>query len=500
MPPSVHEKRKSIDELKLQGPVSRLEMNERTAKRHRIRKIPRVTAGIYDYIKMTKEVTARSWIVARDCQEHWDEQSTLPSWRTVRVSSIDFPEVRSIGFNHILSGHTMAFAQTEEQLKARDKLKSERRIAQGHGQQHWKEASIMKAFFSWIKEHFSEYFAELYDWDCSYIPAPDGLSADCLIKINGEFIAVQFKSATYLDRSMVYSVKKSDGDPGGRYDGMILVAVAAEFDRCTKQTSHFDHVDSVSIKEIMIFPDASFIPGSVLVPRNKRSDVNDSLDSYRWSSEVDGDNQKTLASLLHHFEHGIDLAKRESQYNFFYTYGIGTPNPSIKNGHGELSIRCIVAIFWILTSFCFVYFAEIINGGILANILGINKLSAPFQQGQITDIILNLDGSKINISLKTAKTNISKECFIVNLGRDVTRPTARHCNIVMAFYQGAQDERTHVSILCARRVYNTKSKYFCWCGSSDVRGRNKDVFRDRIDLSADDVKKQIVDSILDIVN
>jgi hypothetical protein len=120
------------------------------------------------------------------------------------------------------------------------------------------------------------------------------------------------------------------------------------------------------------------------------------------------------------------------------------------------------------------HYQETLNLQTLAHMVGIGQLRAPIRQNETTDVIMLVDDQEVNVSVKTATPHHRGYTFGVG-----GHPNDHLCHIVLAFYKNADGIRTHVSVLCPRRVYAC-NKYFTWSPT-----HNKDVLKGRVDLQSD---------------
>jgi hypothetical protein len=105
------------------------------------------------------------------------------------------------------------------------------------------------------------------------------------------------------------------------------------------------------------------------------------------------------------------------------------------------------------------HWQEVKNCEALAQLVGFENLSAPFAQGEAVDTIWTFDNVQARISLKTASSKgLTSYEFHVHKA-----PNSAFCNVVMIFFSDKiTGVRTHVSVLCARRVYDHGNVVICW--------------------------------------
>jgi hypothetical protein len=97
---------------------------------------------------------------------------------------------------------------------------------------------------------------------------------------------------------------------------------------------------------------------------------------------------------------------------------------------------------------------EVENTRALAKVVGFENLIAPFAQMETVDIIVMMDGVQVKTSLETACKD-GKKAFRFGLK---AAPNWAFCDVVMVFYVNSEGIRTHVSVLCAREVYDVERK------------------------------------------
>lgn len=233
----------------------------------------------------------------------------------------------------------------------------------------------------------------------------------------------------------------------------------------------FDEVPTGTIKELFVYSSADQLPHNRLCV-NPRRLSNDRYGDRRYV--VGFDNEERLQSLVNIFQTAVVEKARFTQYNIWFSAEL---NKSVANTHK----------------------VEWANLKALADIVGIDNLSAPWRQNETTDIVFRLQNSKksVCISLKTASA-ATANCFYFLLHK---APNVQFCNVVLAFYKNSDNERTHVSVIPAQRAYaqklaNTsgdkKNYSFNWSHTHSV---NADVWNNRLCMNDSDIMLKLTQAI-----
>lgn len=124
---------------------------------------------------------------------------------------------------------------------------------------HWLEAAGIKAFCS------------LFETVCpdvlEFSALPDGLGADCIARrkdSGDQWSLVHVKTAkAHAGEQTAFVVKQLDGQPGGKYEHMMLLCVGLDpyCKRSDGATSAFDTVADAVIKDIFVYQNESKMPG-----------------------------------------------------------------------------------------------------------------------------------------------------------------------------------------------------------------------------------------------
>jgi hypothetical protein len=186
-------------------------------------------------------------------------------------------------------------------------------------------------------------------------------------------------------------------------------------------------VAPTTIKDLFVFSDASKIPGTGLTPFPRRPGKKDAYGVNRWSAGID--NSTEFSSILNLLAEKIDSARNWTLEQVWF---------------GKELNSAVTKYHW----------TELNNIKALAKVLGFENLIAPLSQGETVDIIVMIDGVQVKTSMKTASRG-SKHGFVFELG---AAQNSGFCDVVMMFYVNSQGIRTHVSVLCAREVYDVERK------------------------------------------
>jgi hypothetical protein len=431
---------------------TREEKNDDNRVLYSSRKIPRITKGNYDWPKVEKELKERGCGIQDGAKKYFEKQKCSPKNRKIMVIRTDETHVtRCLRF--MISGRDMPNYPTAEQIKASRAKRSATLIGRNLGQLHVWEAAAFKAFAS--LPIFEQYEVR---------HLMDGRGADKAIRLKGtddNWTLLQIKSGTYNDHRVQFGVKKSDGLSGGKYEHFAILALAfAEPDRvAARQATEYDHIPDVELVYAIFFSNASLMPGKHLAPY-KSTDLGDNRVWFGSDNKAKNDR---FVKLLHT---GIEESSKHTLEQANFSCGAGSCNSNI------LEIN--------------EHYQEVLNGRVLARLVGMDALSAPLSQNQAIDIVWHMKaGDRIRISLKTASIHHGGKYggYKFDLKK---APGAVHCDVVMAFYKDEQGLRTHLSVLSARRVYVRNKNSFCWSYTS-----NEDVLENRICLQSEGLLEQI---------
>jgi len=270
------------------------------------------------------------------------------------------------------------------------------------------------------------------------------------------------KSGCYGESGKVYfKLKKDDGRVGKKYEHLVILCIVFRHDfdeeKNNSRRTAFDFVPDVPIAEVFFYKNASEIPNRRLEPYRRRSPDDDA--KYGDSRYVIGvDTQDRLNILRKNLKEALSELSIYSKEQFWFHYGPGTPNPKPNTKH----VR------------------EIWNIEQLSLIVGIENLRAPKFQNECTDIIAIVEGKEVTVSLKTAYQHLEclSETYDFALG---AHPRSDECELVIVFYY-KKNVVTHISVLCARRVYDNGMKSFGWSQTN-----NTDVLKDWISVESSNV-------------
>lgn len=433
---------------------TREQRNAEIISYQKLRRIPRLTEGSWTYSKAVIEAKARKFVVADGAEYFWNQQTCTGIKRKMRV--MYYGKRKDVHLNHILSGHTRALKPTIEEKRASCAKQSATVTARNLGQVNWMEAAGIHAAMKILDPQGLLEVRLLFD----------GLNADFLLRPSNStedaWVPVQMKTGEAHDGCVYLNVKKEDGLPGGKYHGMIIIGAVLDVDRdAVKKTMEvFGAIPGVKVTELFLYGSASDIQGTSSLSPYPRRQQDDKYGDHRFV--VGFDVEQRLGRMQSKVQHLVHTIPKVTYEDACCSFGPGTLN--VKLNEKRLQ--------------------EVLNIKALAEVVGIESLRAPALQNFTTDIIWDLGDMSINISLKTATVNNDGSyggyCFELKAA-----PYAEHCHVVMAFYkEGTQ--RTHVSVICARRVYDTNQTCLCWSKSN-----NSDILDDRIDLRQPDALEQL---------
>jgi hypothetical protein len=428
---------------------TRAENNVYQKDRKKKHKVPRVTSGPYTFEKAKEECLHRNFVLHEDAEKKWNEQTVKPSARKMLMADGTSPM-----FNSIITGNNRSTERTADEIAATKLLQSSSRL--GLGQGNWMETCAIKAAL------------RILDPDNEYrvVSLPDGLGPDFAIadprSADQLFVGFQVKSCVVRDGMMNCNIAREDGQPGGRYENLPILAVALHIenrDLIKNSRLEFDDVPDVPVAEILLYKDATHFPSKNLTPYPRRF-TDDIYGDDRFV--FDFDPSERLQIMRANFRYIIESGKKWTLEQLWFDNGPGTASPLISSDH----------------------ITEIKNCRALAKIVGFSNLRAPLFQNETTDVIWRLNGRDIRISLKTAGIHNIGFMFLLK-----SHPKSDWCDWVLAFYR-KDNEVTHISVICARRVYDGDVKTFCWS-----RNNNKDVLETRIDVTSPDALEMLVDRV-----
>jgi hypothetical protein len=326
------------------------------------------------------------------------------------------------------------------------------------------EAAAIKAFINILFAHFPNQ----YEWE----PVPDGLGADLIIRRASsdpnEWCAVQVKSAKAHDGERMHlSLTKQQGEAGGKYENMVIVAVCIDpaLSRPTAEDG-FDAVAAAEIKDLFVFQNASEMPSKSLqpFPRRLNSKGTDYGDN-RYTPRFDA--PERLAVTLQLFADCVDNAPKFTREDTWF--GPDLIQKIIKHEHWK----------------------EVMNCKALAEIVGFENLSAPLAQNECVDTVACIAGTQVKVSLKTASLN--GKGYQLEIGN---APNSQFCDVVLIFYiNRVTGERTHVSVLCAKEVYSATTKAFIWSPT-----QRPHIMKTKISLRYTDARRRLQETIKDIMD
>lgn len=435
---------------------TRAQCNAEAVARRKSHRIPRVTEGQFTFDKAVAEVEHRGFVVAADAEDYWNEQTCKPSRRKMRVIHHDY--IKDIRLDDILEGHTMSSKPTAEARKASNARNSATHKARKLGPRYWMEAAGIKAA---MKALDPEGLLEVR-------LLPDGLNADYLVRpVNSTedaWVAVQMKTAEAYDGQVKLSVKKEDGK--GKYKDMIISGAVLKVDEkaAKKIMQVFGAIPEVEVTELFLYGSASDMHCASLQPYPRR-ERDDAYGDNRFVSSFD--NPERLEIMQDNLLHLAHTMPKTTYKDACCSFGPGTLNVKLNEKHKD----------------------EVLNMKALAEVTGIESLEAHALQNMTTDIMWKLEDVVVNISLKTARLNHEGRYGGYDFSLGVA-PYAEHCHVVMAFYKEGT-VRTHISVICARRVYVTDKKTFCWSPTN-----NTHVLNDRIDLRQPDALEKLTNVVM----
>jgi hypothetical protein len=407
----------------------------------------RVTSGLWNFESASEECEAAGFKMHNDAQIEWNKQTAPQSQRKMLMKN-----GKLIKMVNIMSGATRAVPLTAKEKAIICAKRSKTRLQRGYKQLHWLEvASFVEAF------HILN-VNQLYE----YATVPDSHGADFLVRRKGTqlWCPIQVKSAVaHPDERITFSkLKAADGDEGGRYENMVILAVAvAPGCMPPDATAVFDAVADVEVKELLLYNRASDMPATTLRPCPRKH----SADQYGDDRYVVGfDDIERLEIMRTNFVQCIEANAKWTKADAWFGPEL---NPSLRNLHIE----------------------ELRNCKTLGDLLGHERLRAPHAQGETVDVMLLLDNREVKISLKTA--TLHGKGFQFKLHK---APNCHFCDVVLAFcYDKVTQERTHVSVIPSQRVYVKDKMCFSW---SSVHKQNKDVWQNKIDLREPHAVKKLL--------
>jgi hypothetical protein len=265
---------------------------------------------------------------------------------------------------------------------------------------------------------------------------------------------------------MPLRLKKIDGADGGKYEHMPILALGVQPGSTRPlSTEGFNVAFVTTLTDIFVFRNASEMPGKTLqpVPRKVGSGHSDAFGNNRFSSAVntEEDLYAILQLALKYFTEEAKFTREQAWFGC------------------ELNTR-VIKNHW----------QEVKNCEALAQLVGFDNLSAPFAQGEAVDTIWTFHNVQARISLKTASRD--KHAFGFNTRK---APNSAFCNVVLAFFDDKDSaERTHVSVICGRRVYDHGHSKFSWSPTN-----NQDVLAGKIDLRTPDALHKLKSSVISLL-
>jgi hypothetical protein len=396
----------------------------------------------------TAELTPHS-----EAEVYWKHQAqnkVYPKNRKIQMVDGSSPVLA-----HIQSGDTSGLQMTAKQKAVVSARISTTRTERGHNQTHWMEAAGIKVFCSM--------FETFYPGVLEFAALPDGLGADLVVKrcnVSDEWAAVQVKTAqAHPGERMQLSVKQVDGFQGGKYENMVILALGLDpgCKRPDGAATVFDTVADAVIQDIFVYQNASLLPGKVLNPYPRQQSKRDVFGLNRYTAGVNtvSDLQNIMDSFLQCVEAAPKFTKNDAWFCPVLNHKVS------KKHRTEIDNMCMLATVF----------------------GGVQHLRAPLAQNETVDVVLQLkNDSSYRISLKTA--SLVKKGFHFMKSK---APNSHFCDAVIVFYIDRKtQERTHVSVIDAQKVYRGKSKCFCWSVTN-----NYNVFKNRINLKDVDAAQQI---------
>ena len=433
-------------------------------KRNRLkRKSKRRTEGLISFENAVIEAEYRSFILHPNAEAHWNAQTVKGSKRKLLMTDDTSPTVSAI-----LSGTTSKIVISESE-KADQKFRT-RATKKARGtdvEQHYKEASAIKAAMQIFNQHGQ------YEWKS----VPDGLGADLAVRLVGDTLwaPIQVKSAIcHPDDRSCYMLYSSYGDVGGKYEKLMILAVGLK-PFVKMEATELDEVQDAVVEEIFLFSNANDMPGKSLQPYPRKQEDDKYADS-RWV--FNSGNHETTLRFFSNFE---QIVRHRAQYTMTQIWFQSDLNRNVCKTHQE----------------------EVLNLETLAAIVGLDNLRAPWQQNQCTDILLETEQRSIAISLKTA--SVSSKIHFTNFSFGLGyAPGSQYCDYVMVFYKTATGERTHISVVPAKRAYKqlefeseeSKRYSFNW---STKHKTNKDVWENKMSLADADIRERLIAAMPEIL-
>jgi hypothetical protein len=209
-----------------------------------------------------------------------------------------------------------------------------------------------------------------------------------------------------------------------------MVIIAATLDPATKRPTTKDGFNAVApttLNDLFVLGDASKMPGASLQPYPRRAGKADAFGVNRWSAGINSATE--LHEIFDLLADTVDSARKWALKQVWFGKDL---NSKVTTEH------------W----------TEVNNFKALAKVVGFENLISPCAQNETVDIIVMIDEVQVKTSVKTASQN-SKYGFQFELG---AAPNSDFCDIVMVFYKNGKGTRTHVSVLCAREVYDVERK------------------------------------------
>ena len=412
----------------------------------------------YTFALASQEVTARGFCIHSEAKRHWDEQTCRASWRKLLMSN-----GHEHKFSDIMSGNKAAKKMS---TKARSEMLL-RTIATRKARENDIQLNYLEpAGFLGVIELLN--INNTYEWST----IPDGLGADFAIRIkNATFwAAIQVKTATVnSDHHRQYRIRRCDGETGGKYENMIIIAAGVKPIRPISCT-YFDELHMAQVQELLVFKSAKNLPHQNLLTTPRKA-KNDKYGDNRY--EVGFDTDQRLSNLRDNFKQMIMEQAKFPLEDIWFDDDMNT-NVAATQATEVRNLKC------------------------LANILMFENLRAPIRQNECTDIVVKNDGTEIRISLKTASTN-GTNGYRLGLKK---APNVHFCDYMMIFYQ-TDTTVTHISVVPAKRAYKKlltsaddgdrhKQHFFFW---SPVHKTNKDVWHDRLNVRDPKIRNQLLSKI-----
>ncbi|KAG5181741.1 hypothetical protein JKP88DRAFT_246108 [Tribonema minus] len=358
-------------------------------------------------------------------------------------------------------GVTLLTTRQEWEEQTKDPCDRKIEVQLQDGQQNWKESAFFRAALRQLDPN-----SELHMEDVL-----DGLGPDIALQERGTslpdlFAAIQGKSAEGIGTQVNLSVEAADGAPGGRYEKLIIVGVIGTVsDRQPKRTmTTFGRLPDVQVTDIFLFSNATQMPNITLqpYPRTAKNKGKDAYGDHRYTVGVDSLDR--LEQMRREFFRLVREGSRYTKEDIWLCNGPNTLSPVI----------------------CFNHTEEILNCRTLACIVGLNDLRASVRQNETVDVVWTAV-ERGRFSLKSATEDHGGGRNQWNFNK-CAAPFSELCDYVLVFYRDKECNRTHVSVIPAVRVYDTRAsdgtfvyKKFVWSGTN-----NADVLRWRIDLRQPD--------------